>query len=245
MENLVKTADLKGLKHELLSSKQFYCWFGLFVVWSLVLMYVFGYLHLIDNPWYLRGFYEPFLFFIPILVYRPIRTWMKQQWGFRKILELRFYVVFILGLIVLLLVHYFFYYGMINHAIYYLNGLSEFFLAKTQHDNAAIYQAWSVILFGSVIAPICEEVFFRGILMNFLIKKYNLGIGLVISSTLFAVGHFEFGITRLAALAATGVILGLVTHYTKSIIPAIIIHGIWNFISIVLLAHVISVYQLF
>lgn len=245
MENLLNRANLKTPESNLITTRQFFIWLNLFTVWSLILMFFFGYLNLIDHPWYFNGYYEPFLFIIPIFIYKPIRKWLMKQWGFRQFLRPRLYVVFVVGIIVYFLIHYMVYYNMFNHFLWYLQGLPGYFFEKTQHSSATHYQSWSIILLGCVIVPICEEAFFRGILMNFLKKRYNLWIGLIVSSVFFTIGHFDLGVDRLIALMVSGIIFGLVTHFSKSIVPAIIIHGIWNFIAIIFVGHVISVFQLF
>ena len=89
-------------------------------------------------------------------------------------------------------------------------------------------ELFQFILYIVIIAPIMEEMLFRiplSILMN---KKTYFIIGLLISSVLFAFLHPDyplFGFTL-------GVTLGIIFKLSNSIVPAILLHIIWNVFSL-------------
>lgn len=84
-----------------------------------------------------------------------------------------------------------------------------------------------------VVAPIVEETVFRGLLYGWLRARIGIAAGAVISALIFSVAH---GILVLApALAVTGLVLALVYERSRSLWPAVIVHGLVNTIMIVAL----------
>jgi len=82
-----------------------------------------------------------------------------------------------------------------------------------------------ILLFAVILAPFSEELFFRGLLVP--------RIGILGSSALFALSHITYGsIAEIAGVLAVGIILGAVFKYSKSITPCILVHLIYNGISI-------------
>jgi len=78
-------------------------------------------------------------------------------------------------------------------------------------------------LFGAVfIAPICEELFFRGFLLTGLRAVTSAPWAIIISGVVFAVAHGDLGSTPL--LLVLGLLLGWLRVSTKSIWPGIILH---------------------
>ncbi|MFS0882880.1 CPBP family intramembrane glutamic endopeptidase [Metabacillus niabensis] len=74
------------------------------------------------------------------------------------------------------------------------------------------------------LAPIWEEVFFRGVLLFFLLKFTKPVWAISISSVLFAIFHPMYWILTLVS----GVLLSITTFKTKSLIPSVISHSLWN-----------------
>lgn len=74
------------------------------------------------------------------------------------------------------------------------------------------------------ITPIKEEISFHGILRQFLGKKYNFYVGLIMSSLLFGIARFGYPVTA----AVMGAISVLLFRLTKSLYKTIIYHIIWN-----------------
>ncbi|MGL5756023.1 MAG: lysostaphin resistance A-like protein [Paraclostridium sp.] len=83
-----------------------------------------------------------------------------------------------------------------------------------------------------IIGPIVEELLFRGVLLKWLLNKYEKRHlkAIIYSSAIFAFMHFNLvqGITAFGG----AIILGLIYYYTKSIKLCIIGHFINNFLVI-------------
>ena len=87
------------------------------------------------------------------------------------------------------------------------------------------------ILYGSLIAPIVEELVFRGLLMTSLsrFKKYYLDV--VVSSTLFSLIHvLQYGwvLTDFIVYAGAGLLFGMLFRYTRSVYWPMALHILWN-----------------
>lgn len=84
----------------------------------------------------------------------------------------------------------------------------------------------------SILAPLVEELFFRGMIQS-TIEKYLPAIsGIILSSAIFSLSHFQFQVAL--PLFIMGLILGTLFKKTGSLIPGIIFHGINNSLYILL-----------
>lgn len=87
-----------------------------------------------------------------------------------------------------------------------------------------------VILFvvASVLAPIWEEFFFRGLLLPALTKAFGKPIyGALLSSFIFAAIHPQ-GMLGIPLLMGVGMVLCAVSYQTKSLVSNMILHGLHN-----------------
>jgi membrane protease YdiL (CAAX protease family) len=80
-------------------------------------------------------------------------------------------------------------------------------------------------------APIVEELFFRGLLLRSLERRWGGGWAIAGSSVLFGLAHFE--LLQLPALVAFGVVLGLMAHRTGRLGPSIFAHMAFNAITVI------------
>lgn len=80
-------------------------------------------------------------------------------------------------------------------------------------------------------AGVCEEVFFRGILLNYLAKYKGKKFGLLVSSLIFAVLHCTrySEISQLSAVLISGIVLGSIYIITKSLYTSIGLHFALDF----------------
>ncbi|MGL5823002.1 MAG: lysostaphin resistance A-like protein, partial [Sarcina sp.] len=90
----------------------------------------------------------------------------------------------------------------------------------------------SGILQSFIYAPLIEELMYRGIILNSLIKKYPEKIALILTSLLFGIMHFNFYQTINAFLV--GLMIGYLYIKTKSLYLCITIHFFNNFIALYL-----------
>ena len=87
------------------------------------------------------------------------------------------------------------------------------------------------ILYGSLIAPIVEELVFRGLLMIALSKFKKYYIDVIISSALFSLIHvLQYGwvLTDFIVYAGAGLLLCMLFRYTRSIYWSMALHILWN-----------------
>ena len=77
-----------------------------------------------------------------------------------------------------------------------------------------------------VVAPLAEEIFFRGFLYQAFRNSFGVLPGALLSALIFGAIHFEF--FKLVQLAILGLILALLFEKTKSLWPPIILHALNN-----------------
>lgn len=82
------------------------------------------------------------------------------------------------------------------------------------------------LLLGAVIAPIAEEIFFRGYLYAGLRDRFGVGWGMIFSAALFSIVHLIPGV--LIPIFLMGVLFAALYEITDSIWPCIVLHGAIN-----------------
>ena len=75
-----------------------------------------------------------------------------------------------------------------------------------------------------IIAPVFEELLFRVPISIWLDRRFYYLAVLLISSTLFGMMHSEYPLFGFIL----GIVLGVIYKLTKSVIPAILVHFLWN-----------------
>ncbi len=78
----------------------------------------------------------------------------------------------------------------------------------------------------AIVGPIVEEILFRGVLYPYLRARMRTFVAVVLTAALFSVVHVIP--ILLLPLFVAGVALTLVTERYDSIIPAIVLHGLFN-----------------
>ena len=79
---------------------------------------------------------------------------------------------------------------------------------------------------GGVVAPIKEEMLFRGLMYPPLRQALGKGRGMLLTGLFFATLHFDM--VRFLPLFIGGVVLSWLYERSSSIWPSIIAHGTWN-----------------
>jgi len=88
-----------------------------------------------------------------------------------------------------------------------------------------------------VLAPVFEELVFRGILLPVLVSKVGKIGGVLFSALIFALAHLSVG--ELPPLFVLGIGLGLMRLSSGRLFPCALMHSLWNgvtFISLLLVA---------
>ena len=89
-----------------------------------------------------------------------------------------------------------------------------------------------VILFGWIIQGATEEIVTRGWLLNVLSTKYNIGVGLLVSSTLFGLMHLtnpNVNYIAVINIILVGLFYGLYVIKTNDLWAVCGMHSAWNF----------------
>ena len=99
--------------------------------------------------------------------------------------------------------------------------------------NLALFAALAVTL-----APLFEELFFRGFLQPLLSRTFGVLAGISITSLVFGLMHapeYAWAWQYVVAVSAAGAVFGWVRARTNSIIPSTIMHGCYNLVFVIAL----------
>jgi membrane protease YdiL (CAAX protease family) len=81
----------------------------------------------------------------------------------------------------------------------------------------------------AVTGGLCEELIFRGYLQQqFTAWSRSPTLGIVLQGVLFGLGHAYYGAKIVLVIMVHGCFLGLLTHWRRSLRPAILAHGLQN-----------------
>ncbi|MCK8823472.1 CPBP family intramembrane glutamic endopeptidase [Fuchsiella alkaliacetigena] len=101
-------------------------------------------------------------------------------------------------------------------------------LLSSEDSTIFVFYAFLIV----VVAPIVEEIFFRGILYQYCKKKLGFKKGALLAAFIFAIAHFNLW-TFLATFLG-GLSLIILYEFGKSMYIAIIAHATWNSIMIII-----------
>jgi hypothetical protein len=113
-------------------------------------------------------------------------------------------------------------------------------------DSPTVLEATGLLIAVAVVTPFAEELFFRGLLLRSLEKRFNPMIAIVVSAVVFGSLHF-LGVTSASNLAefalqglfisvvitGYGVVFALLDVYTGRLWPSIIAHMLVNGVGVV------------
>jgi len=106
-------------------------------------------------------------------------------------------------------------------------------MTRTMGSTTPFGLALAIVVVG-LLAPIGEELFFRGYMLTRLRQAWSPGPAILVSAIAFGIIHGEWVHGLLAA--GIGVYLGLVTERSGSVVPAMICHAVNNTASVLLSA---------
>ena len=82
------------------------------------------------------------------------------------------------------------------------------------------------LLVVGIVAPIAEEILFRGVVFRILWRRLNLTGGVVLSAVLFSAAHLDPA--HALHLAAIGMVLAWIVSRSGSLYPGMILHALIN-----------------
>jgi membrane protease YdiL (CAAX protease family) len=98
-------------------------------------------------------------------------------------------------------------------------------------SETAMFQEMSsgsigAIVGACVLAPILEEMLFRGIILRSFLKQYSKWAAIVGSAALFGLAHMN--IYQFAAAMVLGIVAGWLYERSRSLLPCIALHATYN-----------------
>ena len=119
--------------------------------------------------------------------------------------------------------------------IYFLNRFTgkESFTIRTIFNTYFIYKPLIIYEFitSLIIAPIYEELIFRGLIYDDTKKLFNVKIAALVSSILFGLMHFNGGYSQVIETAISGLLSAYCYEKTKSLYACILLHSLNNFMT--------------
>lgn len=89
----------------------------------------------------------------------------------------------------------------------------------------------SLLLVVAILAPIAEELFFRGMLYPLIRQRLSMWSAILLNAALFSVVHFIP--VLLPALFVVGIMLAWVRERSGSVIPSMILHFLQNSLAVI------------
>ena len=102
-----------------------------------------------------------------------------------------------------------------------------------QESKNAPYSTYATLFVSIFVAPICEEMFFRGFVFMGLLRAMPVWAAILVSSFLFAIAHVDLG--SFTVLFIIGIALAFVRWRTRSLWPGVLLHLLNNAIGTVLI----------
>lgn len=97
----------------------------------------------------------------------------------------------------------------------------------------------SILVIGVIVAPVVEEILFRGVILRSLSTKGRWWSAVLVQGLLFGIVHIDpvrgsGNLGLVIVLSTVGVVLGFSTWHLRRIWPAMIAHGILNAVALAL-----------
>lgn len=107
--------------------------------------------------------------------------------------------------------------------------------SKTEslQQNINLFTILIGIISAGVVSPVYEEIFYRGFIYRWLRVRLGMNWGIVISSLIFTIAHFPT-LNAMPVNFINGVVFAWVYEKTGSVIPGMIVHGVFNTIAVLL-----------
>ncbi len=86
--------------------------------------------------------------------------------------------------------------------------------------------AVAVFLIVALLAPLCEEIIFRGLLWGAIDRRWGRWVAFAVTTVVFALAHFEF--TRAPVLVVVAIPVGLARLYSGGLLASIVAHQVNN-----------------
>ncbi|MDE0825460.1 MAG: type II CAAX endopeptidase family protein [Akkermansiaceae bacterium] len=107
----------------------------------------------------------------------------------------------------------------------------EVLVDPTDFLNAATTD-WSTMLYvvvsGCILAPVTEEIMYRGLLFLGLRRHTGPWVAMAVSTVLFAMSHWQYDLAGMISVGVMGLASAVLVWRTGSLLPSIILHVAFN-----------------
>lgn len=104
---------------------------------------------------------------------------------------------------------------------------------ETVQNDKSIYSFCIAVIGAAIISPIYEEILYRGVFYTFFRDRYGIWGGMFINSIIFTVVHIPtYNILPVNFLS--GIVFAWLYEKTNSILSAMIVHALFNFLAVLL-----------
>lgn len=203
-------------------------------------LYIFSFFNIEEyfkNAKY-KGLYAALLFFIQwIFIITPFLIYSFKKYKLLDWEDFGFIKIGVWKTIKLVFSGYFLYLGIIliiSLIILFTNIKIPGFQIQEQILPIFGDNLISLIIAGIVIiiiAPILEEIFFRGFILRSLSNKLGILLGSISSAAFFAIFHFQW--QSIIPIFILGLIINSLVIRSRSIVPAIFFHAFNNLIAFI------------
>ncbi|WP_322083464.1 CPBP family intramembrane glutamic endopeptidase [Burkholderia sp. BCC1972] len=108
-------------------------------------------------------------------------------------------------------------------------GVGQFFPWSGSRDEAHEFYAnggLGVIVLTCLIAPLFEEMLFRGVMLRSFLRQYPAGTAIAHSAAVFGLAHLN--VYQFVLAFGLGLLIGKLYAATRSLLPGILIHASYN-----------------
>ncbi|MHB8126821.1 MAG: CPBP family intramembrane glutamic endopeptidase [Desulfitobacteriaceae bacterium] len=194
-----------------------------------LLEYFLGWLSIQNNldslPGFIRfvgiGLGECILYLAAIIVLLRVLNRSYKDIGLRSVRWSYLLLSFLVGIFLFLGI------GLLGKLLTYLLGVPvpQSFTVVLQ-GTKYFWQLLILLVLGGIVAPLKEEVLFRGLFYPTLRRAYGRGKGIIFTGIFFATLHFD--LIRFLPLFIGGIVLTWLYERSSSLWPSIVAHGTWN-----------------
>lgn len=151
-------------------------------------------------------------------------TWRQalRAFGFKGFNVVQALVLIIVFIIVILAVDNLYQYVI---TLFHLN-LQTNDQVLLDRSKSAPYTTYATLLVAVIVAPFCEEIFFRGFVFMGMSKAMPVWLAVIASAFIFAFAHADLG--SFAVLFIIGIALAFLRWRTHSLWPGILLHMLNN-----------------
>ncbi|WP_084019079.1 CPBP family intramembrane glutamic endopeptidase [Desulfuribacillus alkaliarsenatis] len=173
---------------------------------------------------YQAGIIEFVVIMMALLFYKKIRRFVWESFSFSPLKEKKTYGYMFVGFLIFYLTQY-----ILIELIAIEDASNQ--PADLGFNNLPGFSLEYILFFVSIalLVPLYEEVLYRGVLHRFLEVRYNFWVGITISSLVFGLLHIGFPISA----TIMGIVMVVLFKLTKSIIPSILLHILWNTFAVI------------